>query len=296
MRAGFVGVLGRPNAGKSTLLNTLCGEQLALVSHKANATRKRMNFIINHTFDQKEAQIIFVDTPGIHQQEKLLNQFMLQEALKAMGDCDLNLFLAPVYDDLSHYRNFLELNNHKPHILLLTQCDKVTQEQILQKIALYQQEAPYFASLFPIHCKKHFDFTQLLNEIAKHLPSSPALFEDDILTTSNMREICKEMIREAIFENLSDEIPYQSDVIIEKYIHKQGINEIFAKIIVQKESQKAMVIGKNGECIKRIGKNVRLKLERLEEKKIFLRLNVFVNKNWNKSKEELKKIGYDFDS
>lgn len=295
-RAGFVAVLGRPNAGKSTLLNFLCGQNLALVSHKANATRKRMNFIINHTNAQGElAQIIFVDTPGIHKQEKLLNQFMLQEALKAMGDCDLNLFLAPAYGDLKYYEEFLELSNGKPHVLLLTQCDKVSKESVLEKIAQYKAYEDKLLALIPTECKNSFDPTQLLETIASFLPSSPPLYDEEILTTSNMREIYKEIIRESLFENLSDEIPYESDVVIEKFIEMPTLNKVYAKIIVEKESQKAMIIGKGANTIKRIGKNARLKLESLEEKKIFLQLNVFAQRNWSKTKEGLKKIGYDFD-
>lgn len=295
-RAGFVAVLGRPNAGKSTLLNFLCGQNLALVSHKANATRKRMNFIINHIRnDGDTAQIIFVDTPGIHKQEKLLNQFMLQEALKAMGDCDLNIFLAPVYDELNVYEDFLELSKDKPHILLLTQCDRVQRDEVLKKISQYQAYEKCFLELIPIECKASFNPHALLESISSHLPQSPLLYDDDILTTSNMREIYKEIIRESLFENLSDEIPYESDVVIEQFIETPTINKVYAKIIVEKESQKAMIIGKSANTIKRIGKNARVKLESLEEKKIFLQLNVFAQRNWSKTKEGLKEIGYDFD-
>lgn len=296
IKAGFVGVLGRPNAGKSTFLNTLCGAELALVSHKANATRKRMNFIINHQCQNgTSAQIIFVDTPGIHHQEKLLNQFMLQEAIKAMGDCDLNLFLASAYDNLKHYKEFLKLNGSKPHFLILSQCDKVSKNDLLTKIAQYQQYENKFLALFPIECKKGFDFSPLLESISSFLPHSPALYDEEIMTTSNMREIYKEAIRESLFENLSDEIPYESDVVVEKFVEKPHINEVYAKIIVEKESQKAMIIGKNASTIKRISKNARVKLEKMEEKKIFLKINVFAQKNWSKTKEGLRKIGYDCD-
>lgn len=295
-RAGFVAVLGRPNAGKSTLLNFICGQNLALVSHKANATRKRMNFIIMHACKNGEkAQIVFVDTPGIHKQEKLLNQFMLQEALKAMGDCDLSLFLSPVYDDLKHYEEFLALCEDRPHILILSQCDKVSKTEVLQKIQEYSRFEDRFLALVPIECKKNFDPSMLLETIASFLPHSPLLYDEEILTTSQMREIYKEIIRESLFENLSDEIPYESDVVIEKFIETPTINKVFAKIIVEKESQKSMVIGKGGTTIKRIGKNAREKLEILEEKKVFLQLNVFAQRNWSKTKEGLKKIGYDFD-
>lgn len=296
-KAGFVSVLGRPNAGKSTLLNHLCGANLALVSHKANATRKRMNFIITHQCSNGEnAQIIFIDTPGIHHQEKLLNQFMLQEALKAMGDCDLSLFLSPASDDLRHYVEFLELSNfQKPHILLLTQCDKVSKTDLLQKIEQYRSYEKDFLALFPIECKKSFDFSPLLEKISSLLPYSPFLYDEEILTTSHLREIYKEAIRESLFENLSDEIPYESDVVIEKFEETPTINRVFAKILVEKESQKAVVIGKNASSIKRIGRFARLKLEHLEQKKIFLKLDVLIQRKWSKTKDGLKKIGYDFD-
>lgn len=296
-RAGFVSVLGRPNAGKSTFLNRLCGIDLALVSHKANATRKRMNFIIQHRCKNGEnAQIVFVDTPGIHHQEKLLNQFMLQEALKAMGDCDFSLFLSPASDGLKYYIQFLELSNfQKPHILLLTKCDKVSRSDLLQKIQEYQIYEKYFLSLFPIKCKKSFDFSPILEKISSFLPYSPFLYDEEILTTNHMREIYKEAIRESLFENLSDEIPYESDVVIEKFEETPTINRVFAKILVEKESQKAVVIGKNASNIKRIGRFARLKLENLEQKKIFLKLDVFIQKKWSKTKEGLKKIGYDFE-
>ncbi|WP_027327535.1 GTPase Era [Helicobacter pametensis] len=295
-RAGFVSVLGRPNAGKSTFLNFICGQNLALVSHKANATRKRMNFIIMHTRQNMErTQIIFVDTPGIHKQEKLLNQFMLQEAIKAMGDCDLNLFLAPAYDPTSYYQEFLLLNEDRPHLLLLTQCDKVSKTEVLQKIAEYDEFREKFLALIPIECKDSFDFSPLLETISAHLPQSPLLYDEEILTTSNMREIYKEIIRESLFENLSDEIPYESDVVIEKFIEKPTINKVFGRIIVEKDSQKAIIIGKQATTIKRIGRSAREKLEALEGKKIFLQLNVVTQKNWSKTKDGLKKIGYDFD-
>lgn len=135
-KCGYVSVVGRPNAGKSSLLNWLVGEKIAMVSHKANATRKRSNIIVMH----KEDQIVFVDTPGLHETEKLLNQFMLDEALKAMGDCDLILFLAPVTDQVYHYEEFLEKNKKKTkHILLLTKIDFVSNEEVLEKMKEYEK-------------------------------------------------------------------------------------------------------------------------------------------------------------
>ncbi|MGP1449911.1 MAG: GTPase Era [Wolinella sp.] len=290
-KAGFVAVLGRPNAGKSTLLNHLVGERLALVSHKANATRKRMNFIILH----KDSQIIFVDTPGLHNQEKLLNQFMLQEALKALGDCDLILFLAPITDSLSHYEDFLRLSDGKKHILLLTKVDTVSNDKLLQTLAKYAKYDNKFEALIPVSVNKRIGDEAILDEVVKHLPYSPALFDTEMMTTENMRQLYKEIIRESIFENISDEIPYESDVVIDNFKEERNLEKIEATIIIEKDSQKGVLIGKGGATLQRIGKDARTVMERLGGKKVFLKLFVKVQKGWSKDKKRLAEFGYEFE-
>jgi len=289
-KAGFVAVVGRPNAGKSTLLNYLVGEKLAMVSKKAQATRKRMNIIVMH----KNAQIIFVDTPGIHKKERLLNQFMLEEALKAMGDSDLILFLAPVTDKISEYEKFLELSESKgvKHIIVLTKIDHAKQGDILNKLAEYQKYQDKFEAIIPFSVNKNVGKEQLLDEIAKHLPSSPWLFDSEILTTDNIRDIYKELIRESIFENMSDEIPYESDVIIEKIYEEDNIDRVYATIVVEKDTQKGMIVGQKGATIKRIGQNARKIMEKFSCKKIYLDLHVSVKKGWSKNKDSLEEFGY----
>jgi len=292
-KAGFVAVVGRPNAGKSTLLNHLVGEKLAMVSKKAQATRKRMNIIVMH----KNAQIIFVDTPGIHEKERLLNQFMLDEALKAIGDSDLILFLAPVTDTPEEYEKFLgiiEKKKQKKHIVVLTKIDFVTHEKILEKLGEYQKYQDRFEAIIPVSVKKGIGAEALLDEIVKHLPESPWLFDPDIITTDNIRDIYKELIRESIFDNLSDEIPYESDVIIERIDEEEDIDHVYATIIVEKPTQKGMVIGKRGETIKRIGRDARELMEFFAQKKIFLDLHVQVRRGWSKNKKGLEEIGYIF--
>ena len=291
-KAGFVAVVGRPNAGKSTLLNWLVGEKLAMVSKKAQATRKRMNVIVMH----KNAQIIFVDTPGIHEKERLLNQFMLLEAIKAIGDCDLVLFLAPAKDRLDYYKKFLKLNaKNRSHIVVLTKIDEVSQEALLAKIAEYQALQDRFLALIPISVTKGVGKVQLLDEITNHLPCSPWLYDPELLTTTNIREIYKEMIRESIFDNLSDEIPYETDVIIEKIDELAHLDRIQATIITEKRSQKMIIVGKGGSTIKRIGRDARLKIKQFSEKKIYLELFVSVKSGWSKNKKSLLEIGYSFD-
>ncbi|MBN2767907.1 MAG: GTPase Era [Campylobacterales bacterium] len=292
-KCGFVAVVGRPNAGKSSLLNYLVGEKLAMVSKKAQATRKRMYMIVTHN----DTQIIFVDTPGIHKKEKLLNQFMLNEALKAMGECDLMLFLAPVSDDLREYEKFLELQESKrvKHIILLTKVDQVSNAVLLKKLSMYQKYQEKFEAIIPVSIKKSIGKIQLLDEIVKYLELSPWLYDAELLTTEYVRSIYKEFIRESIFENISDEIPYESDVVIEKIDELEDIDRIRASIIVEKDIQKRMIIGSGGASIKRIGKSARESIEKLSSKKCYLELFVTVKKGWSKNREDLENFGYIFD-
>ena len=287
--AGFVSLIGRPNAGKSTLMNSLLGENIAMVSHKANATRRRSNAIVMH----EDTQIIFVDTPGLHEREKILNQFMLDEALKAMGDCDLIVYLAPVTDSIEHYEKFLKLNNDKvKHIIVLSKIDQVKQEKLFKRIASYNQFSDRFEALIPVAIPKKMGHQELLKVISRNLPESPFLYDPENLTSELVRDIYAGFIREAVFENVSDEVPYESDAIIESIKEESGIDKIYAMIIIEKESQKGIIIGKGGESIKRIGKSAREKIERLSGKKAFLNLQVVVKKGWTKDKNFLEEIGY----
>ena len=289
-KAGFVSLIGRPNAGKSTLMNSLLGEKIAMVSQKANATRRRSNAIVMHG----DTQIIFVDTPGLHEREKILNQFMLDEALKAMGDCDLIVYLAPITDGLEHYEKFLKLNNGKvKHIIVLSKIDQVKQDKLFKRIASYNQFADHFEALIPVAIPKKVGHEDLLKVISKLLPESPFLFDPENLTSELVRDIYAGFIREGIFENVSDEVPYESDVIIDSIEEEKNIDMIHATIIIEKESQKGIIIGKGGESIKRIGKSAREKIERLSGKKAYLNLQVTVKKGWTKDKIFLKEIGYD---
>jgi len=294
-KAGFVAVVGRPNAGKSTLLNHVVGEKLAMVSKKAQATRKRMNIIVMHEdMYGTESQIIFVDTPGIHEKEKLLNQFMMEEVLKAIGDADLIIFLAPITDKLVEYEKFLKMSErkHTKHIILLTKMDHVKQGDVLKKLGEYQKYQDKFEAIIPFSVNKKVGKKQLLDEISKHLPLSPFLFDTEILTTENIRDIYKELIRESIFENLSDEIPYESDVTIEKIDETDELDRVYATIVVEKETQKGMIVGKRGEGIKRVGKFARQQMEVFSGKRIFLDLHVSVKKGWSKNRSGLEEFGY----
>lgn len=288
-KAGFVSVIGRPNAGKSSLINWLVGEKIAMVSHKANATRKRSNIIAIHD----NAQIIFVDTPGIHEKERLLNKFMMSEALRAMGDCDLILFLVPASDNLKDYLKFLELNRKNiPHILLLTKIDTINKKSLFRKMKEYSKYQDRFQALIPVSIKKGIAQSYILGEISKELPEHPYLYDSEILTTDPLKDLYKEYIREAIFSNTSEEIPYFADVLVEKVEESGEIDKIYATIIVEKKSQKGIVIGKDGKTLQRIGFEARKSIEKFANKKIFLKVFVAVKQGWSQDKSLLSKFGY----
>ena len=288
-KAGFVALVGRPNAGKSTMLNWILGEKIAMTSQKANATRRRLNAIVMHNDDQ----IIFVDTPGLHEKEKMLNQFMLEEALKAIGDCDIVVYLAPAADSVKHYKRFLEVDGKdRKHIIAISKIDQVSQGELLARISEYNQFSSKFEALIPMSVTKNVGKNDLLDQIVKHLDVSPNLYDPDDLTTEMIRDIYREFIREAIFDNISDEIPYESDVVIDKIEENQKVENIRATIIIEKESQKGIIIGKGGAAIKRIGQSARAKIEKLTEKPVYLDLFVSVKKGWTNDKKFLEELGY----
>jgi GTPase len=288
-KCGFVALIGRPNAGKSTLLNSILGEKIAMVSQKANATRKRSNAIVMHN----NAQIIFVDTPGLHEKEKVLNQYMLEEAMKAIGDCDFIVYLAPVTDSLENYEKFLKLvPANTKHIIALSKIDQVPSAKLLKRISSYNQYSDRFEALIPISASKSIGYKDLLDTITKHLEISPYLYDPDDITTQHIRAIYKEFIREAIFDNVSAEIPYESDVVIDQIDERKQMEYIKATIIVEKESQKGIIIGNQGATIKRIGQGAREKIETLSGHKSYLELFVVVKKGWTKDKKFLEEIGY----
>ena len=253
MKSGFVSIIGRTNAGKSSLLNCLLGAKITIVSHKQNATRRKISGIVMNGEDQ----IVFTDTPGLHESNKTLNKLMINEAIKSMGDCDAIVFLAPIHDDVDDYVKFLNLNPQKPHILALTKVDEVSNAKVLEKIAQYQKFQDKFTALLPFSTKKQTYKKPLLDEICKLLPEHEHFYDPEFLTPTNEKEIFREFILEALYDNLSDEIPYSTDVLIDKVKEKPEITEIYATIITEREIHKSIIIGKNGQTVKRIGINSR---------------------------------------
>jgi GTP-binding protein Era len=286
-KCGFISVIGKPNAGKSSLLNHLTSQNMLIVSKKANATRRRSNIIIT----KDDTQMVFIDTPGINYEQKMLDMFMLEESIKATSDSDVVLFLSYVNDNLNAYEDFIAKNDKK-HIVLLSKCDMVTADKVAKKLLLFSKYNDKYEAIIPISLK-NFNEKSFFDEICKHLPISPFLYDKDISSDIYLRDIYKELIRESLFDNLSDELPYQSDVLVKKVQTIGTMEHIEADIIINTQSQKAMIIGHKGQAIKRIGISARASIQNLIECKVFLKLNVSVKNSWFKDESMLKTLGYD---
>ncbi|MBZ7961448.1 GTPase Era [Campylobacter molothri] len=286
MKSGFVSIIGRTNAGKSALVNSLLEEKITLVSHKQNATRRKIKAIVMH----KEDQIIFIDTPGLHQSKATLNQMLIESAIKSMGDCDLILFVASVFDDLKNYKEFLALKPKVPHIIILNKIDLTHNDILLKKLNDYAKFSEHFKAIIPYSCKKKSYKKILLDEIVKYLDEHEYFYDPEFLTPSSQKEIYRDFILESIYENLSQELPYCTEVIINKIKEKTKLIIIEAQIITDTNSHKAMLIGKNGATLNRIGKDARMKITRLAQNKVLLKLYIVVKKNWQKDEDFLKKM------
>ncbi|WP_121021816.1 GTPase Era [Helicobacter vulpis] len=292
-RAGFIALVGLPNAGKSTLINALLGEKIALVSHKAHATRKTLKAIVPFRDKQGvDCQLVFLDTPGLASPKKLLDQAMQLQSVRALQECDLAVFVASARTDVQAYRDFLAHYGSKPHIIALNKIDTLSPPQLLAKIQPYQVYNDIFKALVPLSALKQKNLDVLLEEIAKLLPSAPFYYDQQLLSDTQTKELYREMIREQLFIHLSEEIPYVSDVILTHFQEEARLDRIEAKIVVEKTSQQKMVVGKGAWVIKKIGKQARLKMETFGGKKVFLRLEVVVCKNWSREKDQLKNMGY----
>ena len=288
-RSGFVGIVGAPNAGKSTLLNRILGEKVAITSSKPQTTRHRILGV--ETLD--DAQIIFMDTPGIHQARDLLNKELVAAAFKALDDADLILFM--VEPKGSENENKMIMDHLKdaqtPVILAINKVDKVAKQEILPIIDRFQGLME-FAAIVPISAKDGANVPELLQEIVNHLPEGPQYYPPDTLTDQPERFIAAEMVREQVFKLTGKEIPYATAVTVNEYKFDGRITRIQADIHVERDSQKRIVIGKGGSKLKEIGTAARQDLERMADGKVFLQLFVKVRKNWSKDPRALKDFGY----
>ena len=293
MKCGFVTIIGRPNVGKSTLLNQILGQKIVITTDKAQTTRKRIKGILT----EPEGQVIFVDTPGIHRPLNKLGEFLMDEAKFAVPDADLILFLVDGSEpagkgDKWIVENILK-NNKTPIILVMNKVDKVkNQQKIEENLISYKLMFNENVPIIRISAKTGRNKDTLLSNIFKKLPEGEKLYPDDVVTEETMRSVTEEIIREKILLNTQDEIPHSVAITIDKYEEKEDIDRIYATIYCEQKSQKGILIGKGGSLLKKIGTEARLELEEITEKKVFLALEVKVEKNWRKKDKLLKNFGY----
>lgn len=289
-KAGYVAIIGRPNVGKSTLLNRLVGEKLAGVSPKPQTTRGCIRGILT----RPEGQILFLDTPGLHEPRDLLGSWMIQEIKKSIEDADLLYWMVLPEMPGSAEQKVLELVRTLsiPVFLLVNQVDRFPKPKILPALDAYQK-AFSFRELIPISAKTGDQLELLLEKTLEHLPAGEALFPEDQISDQNERFIVAEMIREKLFHFTGEEIPYATTVLIEDFKDRnEKIVDIQATVIVEKDSQKAIVIGKRGEKMKQIGQAARLDLEKFLGKKVFLQLWVKTLPHWKRDERTLRHLGY----
>lgn len=297
-KSGFVAIIGRPNVGKSTLLNQVLGQKIVIATDKAQTTRKRIKGILT----SDEGQIVFIDTPGVHKPLNKFGEFLLDEAKVSVPDADLIIFLVDGSDPAGKGDKWIAENilsqAKVPILLVLNKVDKVKnpdriQENLASYVKLFDDSnlAIHNAPI-KISASTGRNKDTLIENILNSLPEGIKLYPDDVVTEETMRDVAQEIIREKILTNTKEEVPHSVAVLIEKYEEKDTIDRIFASIYCETKSQKGILIGKGGSLLKKIGTEARLELEKIVEKKVYLELNVKIEKDWRKNNKALKTFGY----
>lgn len=292
-KSGFVAIIGRPNVGKSTLLNQILGQKVVITTDKAQTTRKRIKGILT----TEESQIVFIDTPGVHRPLNKLGEFLMDEAKVALPDSDLILFLVDGSEPAGRGDKWIIenlLNTETPILLVLNKLDKLkdplkVEQNLLTYKTLFEKNIP----VIKISAKTGRNKDTLIENITKKLPEGEQLYPEDVVTEESMRQVAQEVIREKILINTQDEIPHSVAVLISRYQETDAIDRIYADIYCEQTSQKGIIIGKGGSMLKKIGTEARLELEKIVEKKVYLELNVKVEKDWRKKNKALKNFGYE---
>ena len=293
MKCGFVAILGRPNVGKSTLLNQILGQKIVITTDKAQTTRKRIKGILT----EDRGQIVFVDTPGVHRPLNKLGEFLLDEAKIAVPDADLVLFLVDGSEPAGKGDRWIVENLLKdikiPVVMVMNKVDKIKniqkiEENLISYKTLFSENIP----VLKISAKTGRNKDTLLDNIFRRLPDGEKMYPDDIVTEESMRSVAEEIIREKILINTQDEIPHSVAIVIDKYEEKEEIDKIYAIIYCEQKSQKGILIGKGGSLLKKIGTEARLELESIADKKVFLSLEVKVEKDWRKKDKMLQNFGF----
>ena len=288
-KSGFINIVGNPNVGKSTLMNCLVGEKLSIITSKAQTTRHRILGIVNGD----NFQLIFSDTPGIIKPTYELQNSMMEFVKSALDDADVLLYMVEIGEkSIKDIEVHNKINNLKvPVIILLNKIDLSDQQQLEIEINNWSKMYPN-SDVYPISALNNFNIEKLINRIIELIPESPAYFPKDQLTDKPERFFVNEKLREKILLYYDKEIPYSVEVVTEDFKDEESIIKIRSKILVERESQKGIIIGHKGVALKKIGTRARLDLEKFFGKKVFIELHVKVSKNWRSNTGELKKFGY----
>ena len=294
-KTGFVTIVARPNVGKSTLLNKMIGQKVAITTNTAQTTRKQIKGILT----DDNSQIVFIDTPGVHKPLNKLGNFLSSQTQNALSDCDLILFLVDAkfpcgLGDKWIYENYLK-NLKTPVLIVLNKTDLVKNQNELEA-NLYSYKKlfePKNINCIKVSAKTGKNVKDLIENIKEYLPYGEKFYPEDEITDQNLRMIASEIIREKIILNTEDEIPHSVAVVINNYKSEDEIDRISATIYTSAQSQKGIIIGKGGSKLKKIGTEARLELEEIAEKKVFLELFVKVQKNWQKDEIALKMLGFE---
>lgn len=294
-KTGYVAILGLPNSGKSTLLNALLGQKLSIITSKPQTTRKRILGILS----EENYQIIFLDTPGIFSPSYLLQEKMMEDVKASLDDADVIILITDVKEDPLAENLFAQefvkeniLKVREPKLLVLNKVDLIKQDKVNDLIRHFETQK-LFEEIIPISAMLNFNIQRVKEEIIRFLPEGPKLFPDDQITDANERFFVSEIIREKIFELYRDEVPYSCEVLIAEFKEREkGKNFISAEIVVEKDSQKAIIIGKGGTAIKKLGQVARKSVEEFLQREVFFELRVKVRKKWRSDENLLKSFGY----
>ena len=289
-RSGFVNIVGNPNVGKSTLMNDLVGERISIITSKAQTTRHRIMGIVN----TPEYQIVYSDTPGVLKPKYKLQESMLEFSEGALTDADILLYVTDVVEDPEKNSDFLDrvAKETIPVLLVINKVDLLKDNAELDNLVEQWKKRLPNAEIFPVSAKEHFNVDNLKARIVELLPLNPPFFGKDALTDKPARFFVTEIIREKLLLNYDKEIPYSTEVLVEKFEEKENSIHIMSVIYVERDSQKGIIIGKGGEKIKKVGMEARADIEKFFGKKVFLEMFVKVEKDWRNRENKLRAFGY----
>lgn len=288
-RAGFVSIIGKPNAGKSTLMNALVGEKMSIITPKAQTTRHRILGIVN----EADYQIVFSDTPGIIKPHYALHESMMHQVDGSIVDADLILMVTDIHEEYNEEDVLKKLaGSTAPLVVLVNKIDQSEEAEVKEKVD-YWQEKLNPKAVFAISALHDHNIKAIMDFILENLPEHPAYYEKDALTDRNDRFFASEMIRAQIFKQYKKEIPYSTEVIVTAFVEGEKLHRISAEIIVERDSQKNIIIGEGGKMLKIVGTYARRDMEEFFQKKIFLETFVKVIPDWRSKKNYLKKFGYE---